>query len=101
LIQKGKILKAQFLLRTQFTLLLVFVCTLKHSAARYQHSAGTDTSPGRGVGPPGDREQFKEAWNVWRLATRGVPPGDICKDSGIWGASRLAVCVPRQAFLKW
>jgi len=35
LIQKGKILKAQFLLRTQFTLLLVFVCTLKHSAARY------------------------------------------------------------------
>jgi len=37
LIQKGKILKAQFLLRTQFTLLLVFVHTPKHSAARYQH----------------------------------------------------------------
>jgi len=36
LILKGKILKAQFLLRTQFTLLLVFVRTPKHSAARYQ-----------------------------------------------------------------
>jgi len=36
LILKGKILKAHFLLRTQLTPLLVFVRTLKHSAARYQ-----------------------------------------------------------------
>jgi len=35
---KGKILKAQFLLRTQFTLPLGFCLNTKHSAVRYQQS---------------------------------------------------------------
>jgi len=42
-IKKGKLLKAHFLLRTQFTLHLGFCPNAKHSTARYQHDQVKNT----------------------------------------------------------
>jgi len=50
--------------------------------------------------PPSDSYKVRENWNVRRLAARGVPPGDTCKNSGKRGACRLAARVARQAIWK-
>jgi len=41
--------------------------------------AGSDMTPGGGIRPSGDSDQFREALDVWRLAVKDIPPGDTCR----------------------